>query len=566
MAKPLKNISVSLLVALLNHAATGQLNTPFPQQFNRELPIQASRPSKIVTGDFTGELMQDVAMLTVSGQVAMMFAPEVFALGELAPWIGWTDIADVPPARPGLPAAVLGVINGSLELVHYSAGAHFTKAPVSVPLGVTQLRRVVTKRVNSTSVLVLAIAADDVTVHVGALDATTFSPLGTIVATEPVIAAAFHEVQFEGIQDVLLRTASGLASYAVDGTPLQTWPVPAGATGGPFASIVRAGTHDRLAWLVHEAAGWRLLVLGRTGQLQDPPLDLPDLGAQFDLIGVGSGDVDADGDFDLVVHQRTPGANGIRQYVLHNGGGPNPFSTTPTATYQFHVPGVSPQDSAPVVVADMNNSGSADSVFATSTGLQLVTGIAHATNALVADDYPDPFTDAFLPETSGALALAFMLDVPSTYAGWTAEIGTMHQSVSSAHSAPHGAYPVDPLTILAYGDSAALITLDTPFATFMGGTTIWHSNHHFYLRIRFVQRTGNQVVASSPTRIVGFVAHTDLESEATVLNYMRSISTPAGNDERRVLIPGRSSSPKQVGHLKAPLPMNIPIVQFPADA
>lgn len=329
---------------------------------------------RIVTGDFTGNLLNDAVVLDGDTAV-LLYVPHMYtALQEISPGIPVIDCAVLAGAGTG---------GGDLLLTTDVSGlARHTYDPL---LEEFQRSMINTWRWRSAKCVItanldgehgddiLGIAYNDVSLLTLLDDGDGgFDGDFSVMFEGAVRELAVLDLNADGIQDVAGISDYGLEVYDPSGEPLLV--IPTDIAGGAIAVLPRAGEPgDYLAWIEHDPSGEfdSLHVFDAQGEvgtpllLSFPPIvDLPPI--SIDSYGMRTGDLDGDGDLDLVVAQKS------FQSVLglynrwEESGNTQHFSTEPGTFRRYHLafdPSQTAQANQSVPgVADLDQDGTADVV------------------------------------------------------------------------------------------------------------------------------------------------------------------------------------------------------------
>lgn len=286
------------LLVLLGPAIDARAQSPLPAAPTGAIawPSAAGTPTRAVSGEFTGDHVEDVVFLASGGGATLAYGPGVYsAFVPLA-----SDVRDAARLRgaAGAPDRLLVVDGTGLRiLADYDAGA-FTATTVLAGAPWSTAKRVLAGRANADLPIdAVGLAADGRTVLfvsdvAGASPTTTSFTLGYDVH-DLCIAAWSPEPA------IVLLSTGGIHVRRAGGTTVVEY-VGGTFASGAIAAFDQAGlAHQRVA-LVYAVTGLGdfLGVVDKDGPAQNSSL------GSIGAYALANGDVDEDGLDDLVVLQR----------------------------------------------------------------------------------------------------------------------------------------------------------------------------------------------------------------------------------------------------------------------
>lgn len=325
---------------------------------------------RIAVGDFTGD-QHASAMILSNGQLAFNLAPAVHDYVQALTMPGGctlNDIATLEPATVGAQATVLGV--GSFGLVEATydltlPDPDLTLITHSTGTGWMGASRVVARRQNATTVVVVGVSASRRILTVGTITNGVFSQVASKVYLADI--QDIDLLYWDSATDLRIAMLFGQNLRILNQGTGQIVQLNGTSVGGDLAVLHDSATPtaERLGWARPKVGGgWELAVAAHNATTAVAPLSvtLAGIGStdQFDLCGIAGGDATGDGYADVVVSQRTTS----EVIVIERSGSGLPNQSNQIALV-LSPPASAPQPglSAVPAFADIDHDGDAD-VFA----------------------------------------------------------------------------------------------------------------------------------------------------------------------------------------------------------
>lgn len=546
-------------------------------QVRRDIPpeLSAGNARRLVRFDPDGDLLHDLAILWSSGEVTYGNAPEVMTAFVRCPLPLAKDIERVPAAHAmtgttghdGLLVATgasLVYLTYDPELARVSPATDgFTVSPVVADGGWQVAVGLVTRVIGGTC-WIAALDDERHDVLVG-----RWTPNGIVDTVAFTASSVVQEMVFLNLDNtptpqIALRTQAALEFWETTGVPVcppVAAPVPLSV--GAIA-VVRDGGQEHIAWLSYSGTQWLLRLQHGANELDAPePVSVEGyVPTRFRPIGLHS----------------IPGNGGPDVLVLSQNTTPWQIMMTkaPGGVYKphlvFEAPGISyPADTCAPLLHDMNNDEQPDytivldSQHCVQIDLNLPTPPLGGVQILaLAGGPPDLLpVECRMSQSNGGPeddTIDLRVEVPSAHmsrplleaqvVAWPHRI--TDPTSTSLNNPPVGAAQAN----LMFDLSPQGTLLDRPLlkVTLMPVDAPWEANDHYYLMLRFVERSQGAIVWSSPATMVAFVAHDGTGVvNPEMLNYVHEIIVP----QNPPTVPVRGNN-RNVGVILKALRVNPP--------
>lgn len=248
---------------------------------------------RAIAGNFSGDLLQDVVAMRGT-RPRLLLNPSLYSTIITLPRKA-NDIARLPSITPGVPDEIAGVGGWGLRswLWDSEVGQFVERAWASSAWqGSTVLR---TADIDNTGDVDMVALNQNLVLML--LDPNQAPAEEGFPVTLAATSLELLDLDGDDLFEIALFGDDGVEIYSLDGTLLQSFA--SSGPGGGIAVVRQEGQPDRLAWFTSSGgSGEELRMIGQFG------IEAASALGNLDFVAVTSGDVDMDGDDDLLVSHK----------------------------------------------------------------------------------------------------------------------------------------------------------------------------------------------------------------------------------------------------------------------